>query len=145
MHFKSVASLVALMSLATTTLADSMYVEVYCYLDCRYPATFYTSAGSYSVTASDGCRGTSVPGMVEFCVDNPQGRGHFRFSHQNFKRCMRLTRSTDRDCGIAYCQNNTWEEVPCTWRIGDEEGAEDVESVSVVAETTAVATSTFVA
>ncbi|KAL2074271.1 hypothetical protein VTL71DRAFT_8049 [Oculimacula yallundae] len=145
MRFPAVSALLGLgLSLSTTVLADRMIIWQYCYFSCTYPAIFYTSAGSYDIDASDGCRGTSVPGMTEFCVDHRNSRGHFKFSHQNYKRCMIETSNETSDCGIAFCINSYWDEVPCTWgtgRMGEIEGGE-VENVSAASNSTALATAT---
>ncbi|PVH84686.1 hypothetical protein DL98DRAFT_610100 [Cadophora sp. DSE1049] len=151
MRLSTFSSLIAL-GLSTTALADSMIVYQYCYLSCTYPATFTTSAGTYDVNAADGCRGTSVPGMTEFCIEWCNSRGHFKYSHQNYKRCMVITSDEWYDCGIASCYYIYWNEVGCSWPtgrvegidVGEVEGEEgEVESVPATASTTAVATATF--
>jgi hypothetical protein len=70
---------------------------------------FHTDFGAYNVDASDGCQSTSVPGMVEFCIDWANARGHFRFSHQPFKRCLRLVYDRGIPCGGGgICYRSEW-------------------------------------
>lgn len=131
MHFNSLVPIA--LGLAATALADRMIVSQYCYLTCRYPAEFITSVGRYDVDAADGCRGTPVPGMTEFCVDWRNSRGHFKFSHQANKRCMRVTSDDWYDCGIASCYTIYFDEVPCTWSTREAEGI-DAEEVPVAVQ-----------
>jgi hypothetical protein len=53
--------------------------------------------------------------MTEFCIDAPKSRGHFKFSHQDFRRCLSVSNFDEGDCGEAYCQTVYFDEVPCTW------------------------------
>lgn len=108
-------------ALAATCAADSLAVWETCLSfgssTCtRDQGAFFTSNGGYSVNPSGGCTGTGVPGMVEFCMDWPNNRGHFRFSHQSFKRCLgvqsRLQTNMCNGCSLV-----TWTEIPCTWRM----------------------------
>jgi hypothetical protein len=118
------AALTLLVASATTCLADGMRVVTVCtefgYCNSRR-GTFQTDYGFYPVDANDGCRGTSVPGMVEFCVDWARQRGHFRFDHQSFKRCMRKASESNMSDPLICPTNNScveswWEETPCNWR-----------------------------
>ncbi|PVH79025.1 hypothetical protein DL98DRAFT_533383 [Cadophora sp. DSE1049] len=104
---------------ATGVLADSMQVWIYCYGGCTYDGRFHTAYGSFDVDAKDGCRGTSVTGMTEFCVDWPRKRGHFKFQNQD-RRCMVQTVEEhgfdDPRCGVELdCWYAVMEERPCTW------------------------------
>ncbi|KAK4104366.1 hypothetical protein N658DRAFT_251601 [Parathielavia hyrcaniae] len=122
----TIAALLALS--ATCCLADWMRVITVCPSEGWGPCdssrgTFFTCCGQYHVNADEGCRGTSVPGMVEFCVDWGNQRGHFRFSHQSFKRCMRKASEQNMTENLPlWCPTNTaciisdWEEIPCSWR-----------------------------
>ncbi|KAK6211147.1 hypothetical protein QIS74_10411 [Colletotrichum tabaci] len=134
-----VATLIA--ALATTSVADLLWAVVECDWNgnCnRVHSTFYTSYGSYSVDASDGCRGTSVPGMTEFCLDWSRSRGHFKYSHQSFKRCLVMTSITTLNPPGS--STSSWEERACTWRLPAPEEASNPANgtaettVSVVAE-----------
>jgi hypothetical protein len=84
-------------------------------------AHFHTDFGSYFIDKMSygGCRSTSVPGMTEFCMDWNNSRAHFRFSHQNYPRCLRKNaagdRFTDDSCPSVECWHDYWNEVPCTW------------------------------
>lgn len=145
MHFKALASIILLTSVPVVT-ADYMWVSKYCYIGCTYAATYYTNFGSYIIQAREGCQGgTGVPGMVEMCMDWPRSRGHVRFSHQNFKRCLVVTHwDTDCDAGdVAYCQNVKYEEVGCSWREANDSTEEDTPAIeSAPADITAAATPT---
>lgn len=106
--------------LAATCAADAMAVIERCPhgQGCdRSRAVFYTDYGGYNVDAN-GCGSSTVPGMVEFCIDGYLLRGHFRYSHDSRKRCLR------QGAGIRLDYWNkadvkwalmTWDEVPCTW------------------------------
>jgi hypothetical protein len=82
---------------------------------------FHTDFGSYKVTPHSGCHSTGVPGMTEFCIDWDNSRAHFKFSHQNFKRCLRKNpageRFTNDSCPGGECWRDTWPEVQCTWNV----------------------------
>lgn len=125
MRFQFAAVLAAL---AASVAADRLEVLTLCTSDssqCTSPyGVFYTDFGSYDVDANDGCRGTGVPGMVDFCMDWGNLRGHFRFDHQPFKRCLRMTSRTPREhCSpvlALLCDRSYWDEVACSWR--EEEG-----------------------
>lgn len=73
-----------LASLALTVSADRMEVFTSCggFTCSSSDAWFYIIYGTYKVNADKGYRGTSVPAMVEFCVDWDNRRAHFRFSGQ---------------------------------------------------------------
>lgn len=108
-----------LMAMASTVVADRLEVFTSCIFggcDSR-DGTFITDFASYGVDASAGCRGTSVPGMTEFCMDWPNKRAHFRFSHQSNKRCLRMDTDVKVGCSGGYdCFRSTWKEVGCNWR-----------------------------
>ncbi|KAF5985152.1 hypothetical protein FCOIX_2233 [Fusarium coicis] len=110
-----------LASLALTASADCKEVFPACAgFTCRSSdAWFYTDCGTYSVNAEKGCRGTSVPAMVEFCVDWDNRREHFRFSGQG-KRCMVQDWESAYGCA-ATCYKTTWREIACNWRVASEE------------------------
>jgi hypothetical protein len=84
-------------------------------------AHFHTDFGSYYIPklSDDGCRSTSVPGMTEFCMDWAKSRAHFRFSHQNYRRCLRKKPAgdyfADDSCPVMECWHDYWDEVPCDW------------------------------
>ncbi|KAK5663809.1 hypothetical protein OQA88_12 [Cercophora sp. LCS_1] len=127
--------------IALATLVSAAYMDVFtvclgALAACNSQGTFVMAYGSYAVNANTGCRSTSVPGMVEFCVDwnqNPD-RAHFRFSHQSFKRCM--TKSWDNvvSCPAGTsgtCYSARFDEVGCCWR------AEPIEPEAAVSATVA--------
>lgn len=141
MHYLSIIS-VATLGLAATVAADSLTVRQVCYFSgCGGQGTFQTTAGLYIVPGSDGChRNPGPPGMTELCIDFGRERGHFKFNHQSFKRCLRLVRFEPYDCGVNTCWINYFDETPCTWReaapsLGEK--AEDLASVSVTEITAA--------
>lgn len=135
----NIISTSSILGLAATTLADRLIVSQYCYLGCTYPATFITDYGRYDVSAAEGCRGTPVPGMTEFCIDWRNARGHFRYSHQGNKRCLKEVRSDMESCGIASCSTIYFDEVPCTWReAGVDEGVDEVEGPVVPSSVSAI-------
>ncbi|KAK4121065.1 hypothetical protein N657DRAFT_134892 [Parathielavia appendiculata] len=111
---------------ATACLADMMRVITVCPSEglgrCDSSrGTFPTCCGHYPVDANEGRRGTGVPGMVEFCVDWGNRRGHFRFSHQSFKRCMCMASEQNMNLPLicptnGSCIVSDWEEIPCSWR-----------------------------
>lgn len=119
-----------------------------------YTGVFYTDHGEYGIDPSPGCRGTKVPGMVEFCVDYGQRRVHFRFSHQSDKRCMRMTEIEDispapkpGDNVLTGYIRMLFEEASCNWRRRDlssdgsgSNATESVASESAVADTEVPAT-----
>jgi hypothetical protein len=107
-----------------TCTADKMWVHTTCPIfgSCDSSrALFYTDYGVYLVNANEGCRGTNVPGMIDFCMDWGNQRGHFQFSHQDFKRCLRHASSDDYSCSdgmwVVRCSDTWWDEVPCTWKV----------------------------
>ncbi len=109
-----------LTSLASTCTADYMRAFRPTASVCLWrlnQSQFQTDYGTYVVDASDGCRTSGVPAMVEFCVDWPRARGHFRFNGQG-KRCMRWTSTSTYPCGTFlgdYTEVSMWTEVACTW------------------------------
>lgn len=124
MRFQIPIIVAGLAALTTSVVGDQLITVEGCDVDLfrvcgLYYSTFVTDFGRYNVDAHNGCRGTSVPGMTEFCVDWPRSRGHFKFSHQSFKRCL-VRESTVRFTGDGYwgieCWRATWNERPCTWR-----------------------------
>ncbi|KAI7763050.1 hypothetical protein LZL87_011193 [Fusarium oxysporum] len=127
-----------LASLALTASADRMEVFTTCAgFSCRSSdAWFYTDYGTYSVNAEKGCRGTSVPAMVEFCVDWDNRRAHFRFSGQG-KRCMVQDSESAYGCAST-CYKTTWREIPCNWRMAfEEDPATEIASSAFVTTTKA--------
>jgi len=118
----AITTSLALDRLETVETCDAD-IFVFCGL---YRSWFHTDFGVYEVDAHDGCRGTGVPGMTEFCVDWPRGRGHFKYSHQDFKRCF--VRQSEEYFTDGICPNECWRkwwgEVPCSWReAGDDSDA----------------------
>jgi hypothetical protein len=109
-----------LTSLASTCTADYMraFRPTASVCLCQInESQFTTDYGTYHVDASDGCRSTGVPAMVDFCVDWPRQRGHFRFNGQG-KRCMRWTSTSQFSCNTIFgdwCEVSMWTEVTCTW------------------------------
>jgi hypothetical protein len=100
--------------LETTWRCDWLGMCGYSPNGARY-THFHTDFGSYEVDATEGCRGTGVPGMTEFCMDWTNTRGHFRFSGQN-RRCIKKNPAGDRyNCDWVACYHDIWPEVPCTW------------------------------
>ncbi|KAH7224432.1 uncharacterized protein BKA55DRAFT_527597 [Fusarium redolens] len=105
-----------IMALAMNVSADRMEIFTKCTLGCdSSDAFFYTDYGAYKVNANEGCRSTSVPGMVEFCVDWGKRRSHFRFSGQN-KRCLIQDSESAYGCAYNSCWKTTWKEISCHWR-----------------------------
>ncbi|KAF4452209.1 hypothetical protein F53441_4949 [Fusarium austroafricanum] len=106
-----------LMALTMTASADRMEVFTECggWTCMSYNAWFYTDYGTYKVNAEKGCRDTSVPAMVEFCVDWDNRRSHFRFSGQG-KRCLIQDSESAYGCNANACYKTTWKEIPCSWR-----------------------------
>lgn len=120
MQFSSITVLLA--ALSTAVLADRMTITTKCPCNgcgsCNSHGTFFTDFGAYGINANEGCRGTGVPGMVDFCVDWGRGRGHFQFSHQSFKRCLLMRSRVSYGCEDAHtCDVSEWVESPCTWRM----------------------------
>jgi hypothetical protein len=108
-------------ALALTAAADRLEVFTTCaaFGQCESSGgTFYTDFGAYKVNANEGCRGTSVPAMTEFCMDWGNRRGHFRFSGQGNKRCLVQDSESTAACGSSGtdCYRTTWKEVACYWR-----------------------------
>ncbi|KAK3370614.1 hypothetical protein B0H63DRAFT_552729 [Podospora didyma] len=121
MHFNIPTTLVlALGTLTTRILADSMHVSQYCFfLYCTNQATFYTDQARFDgINANSGCRNPGIPHMIELCVDEGNQRAHFQFQSQG-KRCMHITSSTWQTCSddfrFATCATAVYEETPCTW------------------------------
>ncbi|KAL0935595.1 uncharacterized protein CTRU02_210186 [Colletotrichum truncatum] len=149
MHL-SLSSVVLALGLVSTAAADRLVVTRTCYGGalCRNFGAFVTDFGVYSVNADDGCHGTSVPGMVEFCVDWSRVRGHFRFSHQSHKRCMGVSQPDMDTCAkLISCDTWTFEEVPCTWRLpaDDEYPNPGDEAIATLSATLAAADATVAA
>ncbi|KAM5352991.1 hypothetical protein ACJ41O_005713 [Fusarium nematophilum] len=136
MRFDIVATLAAL---ASGAVADRMEVFTECGVgQCSSSnAFFYTDYGSYRVNANTGCRGTGVPGMVEFCVDWDRRRAHFRYGGQG-KRCLLQRSETAYGCQYDACWKTTWEEVSCGWK----KAAVEEEDVTSITATTAAAVET---
>ncbi|KAG5775391.1 hypothetical protein H9Q73_010933 [Fusarium xylarioides] len=84
-----------------------------------YDGWFYTDYGTYHVDTNTGCMGTSVPAMVDFCVDWDNRCAHFRFSGQG-KRCMIQDSESAYGCAST-CYKTTWREIPYNWRMASEE------------------------
>ncbi|KAF9770150.1 hypothetical protein IL306_012333 [Fusarium sp. DS 682] len=126
-----------LATLALTASADRMEVFTRCSVgtcDSGH-AVFYTDYGSYNVNANKGCRKTSVPAMVEFCVDWDKRRSHFRFSGQG-KRCLTQDSEAAYGCDAESCWKTTWKEIPCNWRlISKEDPATEIASSAFVTTT----------
>ena len=77
---------------------------------------FHTANGQYRVNANNGCRGTSVPDMIEFCVDIPKSRAHFKFKGWTGKSCLHVTSSDINTCGTGEtCGTMSFTPVKCTW------------------------------
>lgn len=123
-------SILPLVALASTAAADSLRVQEVCFFGCSRAGTFITDYGRYSINAADGCRDPPVPGMTRICLDWSKSRGHFKFSHQANKRCLRVTKTEYVSCGANTCWNTVWSEVPCTWREAVDEDDEALENVS---------------
>lgn len=116
----SLSSVLLAVGIASTAAADKLIVSQVCTLGvaCTNIARFYTDFGDWSVNGNDGCHGTPVPGMVDFCIDWSKLRGHFRFSHQSFKRCLGVSDPEFDTCGkFNNCNVFIFDEVPCTWRL----------------------------
>ncbi|KAF4953262.1 hypothetical protein FGADI_6128 [Fusarium gaditjirri] len=94
---------VILASLALTTSANRKEVFTTCagFTFSSNEAWLYTDYGTYKFNAEKGCRATSVPAMVEFCVDWDNKRSHFRFSGQG-KRCMVQDSESAYGCAATY-------------------------------------------
>ncbi|KAH7358485.1 hypothetical protein B0T11DRAFT_104598 [Plectosphaerella cucumerina] len=135
--------------LAATCAADSMTVTTGCTTSgssCdSSDGRFYTDFGSYRVNANKGCRGTSVPHMVDFCVDWNAGRAHFRYNGQH-KRCLIMKDKVNTICPHhARCHKTTWEEQPCGWRrdvIPEMDSHDELDGSAVLAMAAAAATAT---
>lgn len=127
----------AILGLAGTVIADSMIISHYCFFgSCSHNGIFITSAGRYPIDGSSGCRRPgNIPGMTELCIDHSSNnRAHFRFSHQNFKRCLVHDRNEFESCeGLSTCWRSHWREVSCTWREAPSEDGEEEEIESVSA------------
>lgn len=127
MHFQYFTTLIV--GFATISVADHMTVNEeyggFGQYD-RSDAIFFTDYGAYRVNANNGCRGTSVPGMTDFCVDWARTRGHFKYSHQDFKRCMIVTSRTGYPCLASECQRYEFGEVGCSWRLAEGNSSDTV-------------------
>ena len=91
MRFTSII-FAGLATLSTTVIGDKLVAVEGCDADIfvacgLYYAHWHSAFGVHSIDARDGCRDLDVPGMNEFCIDWPRGRGHFRFDNQG-KRCF---------------------------------------------------------
>lgn len=126
----------SLATLAAVAAADTLFVTEICLIGCTATGTFVTDYGRYTVNANEGCRSTSVPGMTDFCIDWGNQRGHFKFSHQNYKRCLVVTKTEYVECGANTCWESIFSERPCTWREGDVEEIEGAATVSATAAET---------
>jgi hypothetical protein len=125
--------LVGLMGLANSVIADKLVTVEGCdadiFVSCGlYYSDWHTDFGVYRIDGHSGCRKPNVPGMTNLCVDWNAHRGHFQFSHQNFKRCFTQRsriRFTDDACWGLECWRAEWLETACTWREipGEEVGA----------------------
>ena len=143
MHLSTSTAFAALAGLLVTTVSAD-------WLDTRHivgtiPETsawgwFHTDFGQYDLpNAGSGCGGTSVPGMVTLCIDWANERGHFRFSHQNFNRCLRKYPQGTEQCSAWFtCYIDHWREVPCNGR----EAPIDIGN-NTVSATTAAAEATW--
>ncbi|KAK4151560.1 hypothetical protein C8A00DRAFT_35811 [Chaetomidium leptoderma] len=109
--------LTSLVALATTASADYLDVTVICVFGgCNNVGYFTTAHGTYQVNANDGCRGTSVPDMTEFCVDWKNGRAHFKFKGWTTKSCLKETKSDINGCGpMTTCGTSNFTPIKCTW------------------------------
>ncbi|KAI1008520.1 hypothetical protein LB504_001296 [Fusarium proliferatum] len=127
-----------LASLALTVSADRMEVFTSCsgFKCSSSNAWFYTDYSTYKVNVNKGYRGTSIPAMVEFCVDWDNRLAHFRFSGQG-KRCMVQDSESAYGCA-ATCYKTTWSEIPYNWRmISEEDPAAEITSSTFVTMTKA--------
>lgn len=85
-----------------------------------YYAHWHTNnaGNAVRIDARDGCRSNAVPGMVEFCIDWGNSRGHFRFSSDANRRCFVRGATqwfADGDCWGIECWRTEWPEVACIW------------------------------
>lgn len=54
--------------------------------------------------------------MIEFCVDIPKSRAHFKFNDGNDKYCLEVTKSDIKTCGsLQTCGTMTFSPVACGW------------------------------
>ncbi|KAK4149010.1 hypothetical protein C8A00DRAFT_38410 [Chaetomidium leptoderma] len=116
--YLNIPSLVTVLGLAAMASADSMAVSSNCnlYGYCRRSGQFTTANGVYSVDAAEGCRSTSVPGMIEFCVDWGRNRAHFKFQGWTGKSCLAVSSHKVLNCGpTAYCAYTEFTPVKCSW------------------------------
>jgi hypothetical protein len=57
-----------------------------------------------------------VPDMIEFCVDIPKSRAHFKFKGWTGKTCLHVTSSDINTCGTREtCGTMSFTPVKCTW------------------------------
>lgn len=98
-------------ALVTSCAADRMEV-----VTGTKQGTYYKNNGeAWAVNAKEGCRRKPIPNMEELCIDWNRQRAHFKFRHQDKKRCLRMTR---KDNTKSY-----WNEGDCTWK---RDGAEEM-------------------
>lgn len=134
----SFTSVLITLGLASTAAADRLTIHHNCALftSCRTTAIYYTDFASYSVDGGNGCKGTQVPGMVDFCIDSDKYRAHVQFSHQSHKRCLYADEPDYPDCGqYNQCWTLYMEEGPCYWRLPSDDsypeiGDEKIETLS---------------
>ncbi|KAF5253891.1 hypothetical protein FANTH_1216 [Fusarium anthophilum] len=141
-----ITAIIAAMALVVS--ADRMEVFTSCAAGSCHSddGIFYTDFGAYRVNANEGCRGTSVPAMTEFCMDWSNRRGHFRFSGQANKRCLVQDSENKVGCGSdgTDCWKTTWKEIACYWReipIPEEQLATEPHSTFFTSTVPTVATS----
>lgn len=122
MRFGSITLLAAM---CATAAADALLVYRRCGgvgNKCESPGVFYTDYGEYEIDANEGCRRIKVPYLEEFCVDYRNQRAHFRFGGQS-KRCMTVVSSEPFDCASRYCWKFQFQEITCSWKLMEDEGA----------------------
>ncbi|KAK0753011.1 hypothetical protein B0T18DRAFT_385147 [Schizothecium vesticola] len=79
------------------------------------------ATGTFDVDAKDGCRGTSVPDMVEFCIDECNARMHYCYNGAG-KRCMKVTDSDWQTCSddFQWVSSAEWRKKPeCQFDVSD--------------------------
>lgn len=130
-----------LATLAVSVVADQLVVSDSCPTTadrepgCKYRnAAFITDFGSYAVDGRCGCKTTTVPSMTELCIDWANNRAHFKFNHQESKRCLSRTKRVvwnGPECPDHYCNDHIFEEVSCTWRELPAEGGGDASVAAI--------------
>jgi hypothetical protein len=142
-------------ALAARVAADSLAVYTQCIdvfgsaVGCRDDGIFYSFGDTvgFNVNADAGCRGTAVPGMVDFCVDWSRSRAHFRFGDQASKRCLVITAIMDIgnwECEAGFtCRFILFEEVGCTWREIPAETQSTVSGAATPTNSNSTATATL--